>query len=89
MVKDVVKKSDFDLHKEMYEINSKVSEAKARGEDWLEVDPELLVELNGGKEPGCGYVIYKDVRLAKRGEIEAICKRENLSIEAINFGGKR
>ncbi len=67
------------------ELDANVTYCTAAGVDWLEVDKDLLMHLNGGDMPEAGYYIYKNVKLCLEGQAESIAARDKLNIHEVLF----
>lgn len=59
------------------QFEQKIAEAQREGTEWIETTPEMIAKYNRTGLGGNQYFIYKGVKVAPYGEIEAIVDRED------------
>lgn len=52
---------------------------------FMEVDDKFLIQLNNGTLPKSNYVIWKNVRVCKKGSAELIAREEGKTIHEVVF----
>lgn len=52
------------------EFEATVMLAKQQTDPWIEVEPEFLTMLCGGKYPDANYMVYKGVKVAATGKVQ-------------------
>lgn len=80
--------SDAQLGQELLTFETKVSRAKAMGEEYVEASEELINHFNPLGMNGSEYFIYKGIKVFPHGKAEIILKEENIPLAKKIFGPK-
>lgn len=69
----------------MADLDADVISAVNSGFKWLEVDDEVFSIITKHKEPKCGYIIYKNIKVCREGMAEGLAAQEGMTIHEIVF----
>lgn len=85
------KKEKLSLGERLLKLEHEVAMAAQTGQDWLEVEEDVLMNINPqkGQLPQSGFISYKNVNVCLKGKMEENLRKMNLSSYELTFGGSK